>query len=221
MELRKDPNYPNIMFIKDVERIDFKCQRCGGCCKYRGDISLFPHDIPRLAKYLGMSCGDEFLTKYAIKEEVPDKPNLYKYVIKDKGDKMKTCIFYENNKCRIHPVKPPACFMFPFLDVSDDDIEIQLVDCVLQALKSEADGKNGKKPIEFLKEIPQYEEEKTLRERENRLMSRLYVKPYSKFYEGMYSAICRIFYLGYSTEDGIKEVEERLNQAEEWASYII
>lgn len=217
MELRQHPDYPDTIFIKGIERIDFKCQRCGGCCKYRGDIDLFPHDIPRIAKYLGMSCGDEFLEKYAIKEEIPEKPNLYKYVIKDKGDRVKTCIFYENNKCRIHPVKPPACFMFPFLDISDDDIEIQLLSCVLEALKS----KKGKKPIEFLREIPQYEEEKTLRERENLLMYRLYVKPYSKFYEGMYSAICRKLYLGYSTEDGIKEVEERLKQAEEWATYII
>lgn len=35
-----------------IETIKFKCDRCGKCCKHRGDIALTPMDVFQISKYL-------------------------------------------------------------------------------------------------------------------------------------------------------------------------
>lgn len=219
MRVYANPDYPGMKLIDGVERIEFKCKRCGDCCRNRGDITLFPQDIPRIAKFLGMKSGDEFLKEYANKLCPSDRPSFYRYVIKDKGDSACTCIFLdENQKCRIHEVKPPACFMYPFVPIGSElygECKIQANHCVYNSKLG-----TGLTFNEYLKEIPVYEEEFEIRKRFNHLMTSLMLKPYSKFYQAMYSAISRALFDGYEISDGKNEVEERLEQAEHWASYI-
>lgn len=221
MKIIPNPEYPAMDIIVEVDRIDFHCKRCGECCRSRGDISLFPQDIPRIAKYLGMNSGDEFLKKYAIKEFFEDKPALYKYVIKDKGDYMQTCVFFDEEKkiCRIHEVKPPACFYFPFVPVDYKNINSEYILQAVPCIQENELGK-GKKFGEYVKETPFYEKEFEIRMRFESLSIQLYKKGYSKKNHEIYSAISKKLFEGYGINDGIKQVEERLEKAEEWAIFI-
>lgn len=220
MRVCANPNYPEMKLIDGVDRIEFKCNKCGNCCRNRGDITLFPQDIPRIAKFLGMKSGDAFLERYTQRSNPKDKPTLYKYTLKDKGDEYRTCIFYneKNNECKIHQVKPPACFYFPFVTM-EDKIEGKVLVQYSTCIKEEALGK-GKPFIEYLKENPLYEKEFSLRRRYERLMTRLYIKKYDPMYKAMYRAVSRILFEGYNVTDGEKEILERMDKAEEWASYI-
>lgn len=221
MKVVKNPYYPEMEILEGVNRINFQCKRCGGCCRCRGDITLFPQDIPRIARYLGMKSGDDFLQNYANRVFMKGKQTAYKYIIKAKTDKLRTCIFFDERKkaCKIHEVKPPACFFFPF--VANDFRKINS-ECVIEAtpcvLESEL-GK-GKKFIEYIKANPLYEEEFDIRMRFERLFIELNMKPFSHMNEALYSAISKRLFEGYKITDGKKEVEERLKDAEEWAIFI-
>ena len=221
MRVVENPYYPGMTIIEGVDRIDFHCKRCGGCCRYIGDITLFPQDIPRIAKHLGLKSGDDFLQNYAEKVFIKGKPTFYKYVIKAKSDNLKTCILYDEEKkaCKIHEAKPPACFFFPF--VTNDYRKIDS-ECVIEDAPciQESELGKGKKLIEYVKANPLYEEEFDIRMRFERLFVELKVKQFSHMNKALYSAISKRLFEGYSITDGKKEVEERLNDAEEWAIFI-
>lgn len=85
--------------------IHFECQHgCSNCCKSGGVVLISDEDIPRIAKYLKLS-QDDFLKRYTKKEGK-------KTCLTDK--EINDCIFLENDKCRIYPVRPIQCKTFPF-----------------------------------------------------------------------------------------------------------
>ena len=108
-----------------MERIAFQCKRCGECCKYRGDIFLTPLDVYYICNYLKISL-ETFLNSYVTLTDI-------KLYIKTKGDTEKTCIFYTDNGCLIHDVKPHACYVFPFIEFEDSYL-VNLVPCSIASL---------------------------------------------------------------------------------------
>ena len=86
--------------------IRFICQEgCSNCCKVSGGFVLIRDiDLKRIPKYLKISEA-EFIKKYT-KED-----GKHVHLI-DKNDT--DCVFLEDNKCTIYPVRPLQCRTFPF-----------------------------------------------------------------------------------------------------------
>lgn len=91
---------------------EFKCHRCGNCCRGNGYVDMTPDDIDRAAGFLGITV-EEFRQEYCI--DLFDQT-----ILRDQEDDLKSCIFlFEDEEglagCRIHGEKPTQCAGFPFL----------------------------------------------------------------------------------------------------------
>jgi len=86
--------------------IFFKCQTgCSSCCSSNGGtVSVTYDDIKRISVYLKIS-SDEFEKKYIHQDGS-------KTALVDKNES--ECVFLEEHKCRIYPVRPRQCKTFPF-----------------------------------------------------------------------------------------------------------
>ncbi len=81
------------------------CRRCNACCRWPGDVRLREGELDRIARFLGIDpreAADRFtrLTR--------DRRALS---LAEKEDG--SCIFLEEDGCRIHEVKPRQCREFP------------------------------------------------------------------------------------------------------------
>lgn len=88
------------------EGLAFDCTGCGACCTGEpGYVWVTPEEIQEIANFLSLSL-DDFVQKYvrsaegrfSLKEKVPDYD----------------CVFLEDKKCQIYPVRPRQCRTFPF-----------------------------------------------------------------------------------------------------------
>jgi Fe-S-cluster containining protein len=85
--------------------IRFACIGCGQCCTGApGTVFMNRETSERIAAHLRLAHA-EFLERYAYPfrngHSLREKPN---------GD----CIFLEQNRCTIYPVRPPQCRTYPF-----------------------------------------------------------------------------------------------------------
>lgn len=118
----------NGAFYSPVQTTNFKCNRCGQCCKKRGDLLLIPMDIYYICKHLQISVKE--LMEEHVYEEESVFPKLY---IKSKGDEERTCIFYDKHVgCKIYEVRPIACYRFPFYEypVCSGEFWVEDIPCV-------------------------------------------------------------------------------------------
>ncbi len=102
------------------------CQECGAICCKSGPIVLTVFDISRLCKYLNVSV-DEFVEGYVqvmsgedyakffnleINNEIIHKLRKVIYItLKLRSDG--SCIFLENNLCKVYSARPSTCRVFP------------------------------------------------------------------------------------------------------------
>lgn len=87
---------------------NFKCIRCGACCRWSGYVRLTGDEIDRIAAWLGMAAGD-FVDRYT--RLTRDRKNL-SLVDQEDG----SCVFYRHGEppaCFIQAVKPEQCIGFP------------------------------------------------------------------------------------------------------------
>jgi Fe-S-cluster containining protein len=92
----------------------FDCKMCGDCCYGQGGIFLEGHEKERIARFLGISTPD-FLSWFC------EERNGRTYVTTGED---RFCIFYEKGKgCRIHPVKPARCTLWPYYPANVKDRE--------------------------------------------------------------------------------------------------
>jgi len=98
--------------------MNFVCQGCGACCRIKnGIVRVGDAEIRRIAEFLGMS-EQEFIDRET--EVAPDRKGL---ILKSRPDD--SCVYLtEDNRCRIHPVKPDKCRTFPFEWKNPDSAEI-------------------------------------------------------------------------------------------------
>jgi Fe-S-cluster containining protein len=84
-----------------------ECQRCTACCRWPGIVRLSDAEISQMAAFKGVS---EIRFVQHFTRLADDRRGL---VLNDneKGE----CIFLEDNKCSVHPVKPQQCRDFPNL----------------------------------------------------------------------------------------------------------
>lgn len=83
----------------------FICQQCGECCQGFGGTYVSDADIQAIADFIHTDT-DTFVQRYC-------QPSGSRYVLgqADTG----YCIFCDNKRCTIHPVKPRMCKAWPFI----------------------------------------------------------------------------------------------------------
>lgn len=85
----------------------FACRQCGACCRIPdGIVRVSDAEIARIAAYLGMSEG-AFIEREC--EVAPDRRGLVLHSRPDGACAWLT----DDNRCRIHAVKPDKCRTFP------------------------------------------------------------------------------------------------------------
>lgn len=94
-----DPHPP-----ADKRTLAFTCRLCGDCCKGYGGTYLSESDIPKIARYLGISVTRlvrEYTQLSGERRLIAQAANGY-------------CAFWDR-VCTIHPVKPRMCRQWPFI----------------------------------------------------------------------------------------------------------
>jgi uncharacterized protein len=87
------------------EGLRFECQPgCTACCEQKGFVYLTEADLPRAAKFLGMTPA-AFEQKFVYRT----KKQMRLRVPRDAQ-----CSFLREGGCSIHPAKPTQCRIFPF-----------------------------------------------------------------------------------------------------------
>jgi len=92
----------------NVHDEEFRCRRCGNCCRGDGYVWLTDDDIERIARFLRLT------RKELVARCTRRAPGLGDIALVDKDDAAKSCVFLEDDgRCAVHPVKPVQCVGFP------------------------------------------------------------------------------------------------------------
>jgi hypothetical protein len=83
----------------------YKCQRCGDCCRWPGQVKVTDAEIAAIAGHLGMTI-EAFIDLYT--RLGADRRGL-SLMEKETGE----CVFLDGVDCRIQAVKPRQCRDFP------------------------------------------------------------------------------------------------------------
>lgn len=85
----------------------FRCLRCGNCCRWHGYVNVSVEEIETIANFLSIDF-DEYMEKFVILRH--DRKGL-SLDERANGD----CIYYddESKTCLIQEVKPIQCKRFP------------------------------------------------------------------------------------------------------------
>ncbi len=95
-----------------------ECQGCGACCRIKdGIVRVSGAEIARIAAFLGME-EQAFIDRET--EVSPDRKGL---ILKSRADG--ACAWLtDDNRCRIHPVKPDKCRTFPVEWTNADSFDV-------------------------------------------------------------------------------------------------
>ncbi|MCK5836921.1 MAG: YkgJ family cysteine cluster protein [Desulfobacula sp.] len=85
----------------------FKCLKCGACCRQDGYVRLKKNEPDIIASFLKMDVY-QFIETFTILTK--DRQALSLIEKKDGA-----CIFLTSQGCRINDVKPEQCLEFPFV----------------------------------------------------------------------------------------------------------
>jgi Fe-S-cluster containining protein len=90
----------------------FQCQQCGDCCAGRGGIFVRPGEVAAMAAFLHLDEAD-FRARYLEPSSLGTRLGITEGV----------CVFMEDHRCRVHPVKPLICRQWPYLPALLKDAE--------------------------------------------------------------------------------------------------
>ena len=86
--------------------VTYRCQRCGNCCRWPGDVIVTEREVEAIAAHLALP------VERFIQEHTRLSANRRHLSIIEKEDG--SCFFLEgHNECRIQAVKPVQCRGFP------------------------------------------------------------------------------------------------------------
>ncbi len=100
-----------------TEKVLFRCQLCGGCCRYVEDsIMLEPMDAYYLARYLleqgePVAGTEDVLAHYAHAAWLAD--SLPIFLLNTFGP-LDACVFLKDGRCSVYEARPRACRLYPF-----------------------------------------------------------------------------------------------------------
>lgn len=104
MEINLTKNTP----VKEVLELTrpCRCESCANGCRY-GSGSLVGKDIQKIAKHLGIT--EDVLKKEFLEEVEKFNTKKFRPKILRKNKQYGKCIFFDENRCKIHEVKPLEC----------------------------------------------------------------------------------------------------------------
>lgn len=114
-----DELYRNVVKLKPKDNVPFKCIGCGECCRHVNmQVPIETLDAFRITRCLkefdeSITCMDDFWERYT-EPALLDECGYFVYFLKTKGLD-DSCIFLENNHCKIHAVNHRACRIYPFI----------------------------------------------------------------------------------------------------------
>jgi uncharacterized protein len=88
---------------------EFKCRRCGACCKNQKAVLLTLDDIFRLSERLGMQPG-VFYKRYCLRSGKFSFDNILRIYLKTEGG----CPFLQDGLCSVYDARPIVCAVNPF-----------------------------------------------------------------------------------------------------------
>ena len=91
-------------------KFNFKCRKCGKCCKHQNTILFNPRDIFQIARKLQMT-PEQVINEYA--ETYIGSASKIPVVHMVPRGKNEVCPFLEDGLCSIHNCKPTVCALFP------------------------------------------------------------------------------------------------------------
>ena len=84
----------------------FQCRQCGECCKGYGGTYVTETDVKAISDFIGTT-PERFLEDYC--QMSGRRPVLAQ-------GEHGFCLFWKDNLCSIHPVKPRMCRAWPYID---------------------------------------------------------------------------------------------------------
>lgn len=85
--------------------VRFECTQCGACCTGApGRVQVSRAEVDRIVEFLGEKArneGTDWVYSSGVELRLRERDN---------GD----CVFYKENRCAIHEVKPGQCRRYPF-----------------------------------------------------------------------------------------------------------
>lgn len=94
------------MLMNQRIKAEFRCQQCGGCCRWPGNVLLTDGDIAELAVFLRLG-ESEFIRRYT--RLATHRKGLS--LREGAGD---DCVFLEATQCRVYAARPQQCRDFPW-----------------------------------------------------------------------------------------------------------
>lgn len=107
----------NVKPLGKKEQFQFKCTRCGDCCRgIKESVMLESFDAYRMAKLLRQTDPtvkmiDDMLHKYAVPVPLTDT-GFPIFVLKTLGED-DTCVFLRDNGCAVYDARPRTCRLYP------------------------------------------------------------------------------------------------------------
>ena len=107
----------NAKRVRPKDWVDFKCQRCGACCRYLTEkVMVESLDAFRLTQYLrehGQPNLDmaDFYTQYTT--PVPISRGFPIFTLNTVGEE-ESCIFLKDGACSVYPARTRTCRLYPF-----------------------------------------------------------------------------------------------------------
>jgi uncharacterized protein len=88
-----------------MDGLRFECvPGCTNCCQVQGWVYITEDDLSRAAAFLQMT-AEAFEAEYVVRT---------KHLLRLRKPRDSQCHFLHGGGCRIHPVKPVQCRLFPF-----------------------------------------------------------------------------------------------------------
>ena len=108
-------------------KFNFKCRKCGKCCKHQNTILFNSRDIFKIAQKLQIT-PEEVISKYA--ETYIGSASRIPVVHMVPRGKNEVCPFLKDGLCSIHDCKPTVCALFPLgrITINADALESGLSD---------------------------------------------------------------------------------------------
>ena len=110
------PTMPNMQPVQRRDWIDFRCVRCGACCKHiKQCVMLSSYDVFMLAKFFESTVGADNAIAYVC-ENYADTVMLTEHypilTLRTQGVD-DSCIFLRDNRCSVYAARPRICRLYP------------------------------------------------------------------------------------------------------------
>ena len=85
-----------------------RCVGCGECCRWPGQVILYPDDIGRIAAKL-RATRENFLRRHCVVVWWTSYKGIHFRVALARKQTERECLFLDGSKCSIHEFKPVKC----------------------------------------------------------------------------------------------------------------